>query len=132
MLRLAMPTTQETQEAPIKEGDIRQEANAHLANIKRMERRDLIASNGELFSECAHFLARRADLAELLTRKVLRLTWGLLIFTVALFVVTLALLAVEVRLMLVPQNAYANTNHIQLGQQQEQRGTNQEPPAPNR
>lgn len=67
------------------------------------------SSNDRMMAQCARLNALTAELAEISTRRIVWLTWGLIILT-------FALLAVEIRAVFFPKNLTANPQITQTGQ----------------
>lgn len=90
---------------------LREEANKHLDEIKRLEKQSLVAADFRVVSYFAQLFGCLTEIAEISTRRIIRLTW-------ALAILTAALLVVEIRAVFFPKDAAANPQHIKASQNQ--------------
>jgi hypothetical protein len=116
------------------EQHLQQQIESALAELRKRLPNDNWPHVVTSMTYVAEVLAASSELANESARKVVRLTWALLILTGLLFVLTATLLVfsiVQIRIM-VQENPNTNTHHQQLPGEHYKAVTNYAPPEPNR
>ena len=90
--------------------DLQEKIERHRQNIAKYTASHSISIS--IASEQAEIIVCACQLAEISTRRIIRLTWALLIFTIALF-------AVEVRAIFFPKDITAHPENVETSTKQQ-------------